>query len=121
MKNSWGLGRYRPVSSYFLLYCLFDNSLSYQSGLHVEWVKVCACAERWREEVLLLEEEMQQSIAYREWKAMYWDNTATTRTRLPESVNLTLFEGVQVYARRQVSYEQQHIVMWKHQWAAIQE
>ncbi|KAF7420750.1 hypothetical protein PC9H_011268 [Pleurotus ostreatus] len=122
--RSLALGEGRRTLSW-IWYTVTDEELmgvgEVQACLRVEWVKARARAERWREEVLLLEEEMRRSIAYCEWKAMYWDNAATTRSRPPESNDLALFEGVRAYAYRQASYERRRVVMWKRQWVAIQE
>ena len=40
--------------------------------MQVEWSKSKARAERWREEVILLSEEMRRVLVYFEWKARWW-------------------------------------------------
>ena len=55
--------------------------------MRVEWTKTRARAERWSEEVILLNEEMQHILRYFEWKAGWWmmrrglrhDATSATR------------------------------------------
>ncbi|KAG1807133.1 uncharacterized protein BJ212DRAFT_1449387 [Suillus subaureus] len=41
--------------------------------MHIEWCKARACANRWAEEVVLLQEEMRRVVAYFDWHAMWWD------------------------------------------------
>ena len=40
--------------------------------MHVEWAKSRAHAQHWREEVLLLNEEMCWILQYFHWKANWW-------------------------------------------------
>lgn len=47
-----------------------DGSL--HEGIRLEWVRARACAERWQEEVILLEEEMWRALAYCTWRAQWW-------------------------------------------------
>lgn len=42
------------------------------TNVKVEWARSQARAERWREEVMLLQEEMRRVIAYFRWKARWW-------------------------------------------------
>ncbi|KAG5222594.1 CxC2 domain-containing protein [Salix suchowensis] len=86
-------------------------------GLRVEWVKARARADRWQEEVLLLEEEMRRAIAFCKWKAEYWDNAATTRC--PDDIDLR--EGIRAYAYRQAANERRRASQWKDKWQAIRE
>ncbi|KAF8059257.1 hypothetical protein FPV67DRAFT_1395314, partial [Lyophyllum atratum] len=48
-----------------------DDSL--HEGIRLEWVKARARADRWREEVMLLEEEMRRVLEYCEWRASWWE------------------------------------------------
>jgi hypothetical protein len=41
-------------------------------GMRVEWAKTHARANRQKEEVLLLTEEMRHVVAYLDWKASWW-------------------------------------------------
>ena len=52
-----------------------DNELGmheeeFNDGMQVEWAKACACMNRWKEELLLVQEEMRRVISYHEWKAV---------------------------------------------------
>ncbi|KAJ8697361.1 hypothetical protein PTI98_004171 [Pleurotus ostreatus] len=77
--RSLALGEGRRTLSW-IWYTVSDEELSdpgeVQACLRVEWVKARARAERWREEVLLLEEEMRRAIAYCCWKAEHWENVS---------------------------------------------
>ncbi|KAF8149702.1 hypothetical protein K438DRAFT_1779186 [Mycena galopus ATCC 62051] len=46
-------------------------------GVRVEWCKAYARVKRWREEVLLLQEEMVQCLRTLEWQAKVWDQMAS--------------------------------------------
>jgi hypothetical protein len=48
-----------------------------QDGVRVEWCKAYARVKRWREEVLLLQEEMNRCLRTLEWQAGVWDQRAT--------------------------------------------
>ena len=40
--------------------------------MRVEWVKARARMMRWKEEVLIVQEEMRRVLAYHRWKAAWW-------------------------------------------------
>ena len=42
------------------------------TAMRVEWAKTKARADRWREEVLLVTEEMRRTICFLDWKAKWW-------------------------------------------------
>ncbi|KAJ7729882.1 hypothetical protein B0H14DRAFT_3518187 [Mycena olivaceomarginata] len=48
-----------------------------QDGVRVEWCKAYARVKCWREEVLLLQEEMNRCLRTLEWQAGVWDQRAT--------------------------------------------
>ncbi|KAF4564900.1 hypothetical protein EYR36_002843 [Pleurotus pulmonarius] len=118
--RSLALGEGRRTLSW-IWYTVSDDEIlgvgEVQACLRVEWVKARARAERWREEVLMLEEEMHRAIAYCRWKAEYWDNAATARTL--ESFELR--EGVHAYARRQADFERRRALQWEGKWQSIRE
>jgi hypothetical protein len=41
-------------------------------ALELEWCRACACAHRWQEECLLLNEEMRQVSTFFKWQAADW-------------------------------------------------
>ncbi|KAF9552469.1 hypothetical protein CPC08DRAFT_738160 [Agrocybe pediades] len=65
--------------------------------LRAEWAKSRARAARAREEVLLLREEMRQTVLFLEWKARWWDQRLTSR----QVDNKELAEGLRAYASSQ--------------------
>ena len=44
----------------------------FNENMQVEWVKARARMMRWKEEVLIVQEEMRRVLAYQEWKAAWW-------------------------------------------------
>ncbi|RDX40229.1 hypothetical protein OH76DRAFT_1366517, partial [Lentinus brumalis] len=68
-------------------------------NMKVEWARSQARAERWHEEILLLEEEMRRVIEYFEWKATWWRQQASRRAQLPSALQ----RGLTAYAEYQAS------------------
>ncbi|KAJ7694095.1 hypothetical protein B0H17DRAFT_931964, partial [Mycena rosella] len=64
------------------------------SDIQVEWLKARARADCWREELILLEEEMRRTLVFCTWKANWWLKRAAPRT----DVSPELAEGLQTYA-----------------------
>ncbi|KAJ7823820.1 hypothetical protein B0H14DRAFT_2825782 [Mycena olivaceomarginata] len=73
-------------------------------GVRVEWCKAYARVKRWREEVLLLQEEMARCLRSLEWQATVWDGRAMephysgTRTYSPMHR-----DGAMAFAARQAA------------------
>ncbi|KAJ7763271.1 hypothetical protein B0H14DRAFT_2633766 [Mycena olivaceomarginata] len=80
------------------------------TDIQVEWAKVRAQADRWREELILLEEEMQRSVVLCTWKQKWWQDHTEPRP----GVSVPLAEGLQVYALEQVDW-------WTAKWSAVRE
>jgi len=55
-------------------------------AMHVEWAKTKARADQWREEVLLLTEEMHRTICFLDWKSSWWLQLASSRPDAPLNV-----------------------------------
>lgn len=70
-------------------------------ALRVEWAKAKARADRWGEEVVIIDEEMRRVLAFGKWKADWWVDQAKLRT--PEQVLVT--QGLAAYAARQAAME----------------
>ncbi|PPQ81721.1 hypothetical protein CVT24_003406, partial [Panaeolus cyanescens] len=68
----------------------------------VQWAKSRARAERWKEEVALIEEEMRRCVAYLAWKAQWWEAKASHRSG--DSVPSILASGLRAYAMKQADY-----------------
>ncbi|KAJ7207760.1 hypothetical protein B0H12DRAFT_1034419, partial [Mycena haematopus] len=83
--------------------------------IRMEWTKARARADRWREEIILLEEEMRRVLQYCAWKASWWDQRADARTGVaPE-----LAEGLRAYATEQAARERSWAASWEVKWAAV--
>lgn len=83
---------------YYPLPCILTTM---STALRVEWAKCKARASRWREEIMLLEEEMRRSIAYATWKANWWQQQAERRAQLDPRLggpDTCLAEGLRAYA-----------------------
>ncbi|KAJ7833212.1 hypothetical protein B0H14DRAFT_3087705 [Mycena olivaceomarginata] len=82
--------------------------------IRVEWTKARARADRWKEELLLLEEEMRRVLEFCRWKAKWWDNQRAARTGVPGP----LAEGLWAYATEQAAREREWAAQWEGKWAA---
>ena len=60
-------------------------------------MKSKAWADRWREEILLLTEEMWRVITFLHWKAGWWSGWASARAGLPKDIA----DGTAGYAGKQ--------------------
>ncbi|THU98453.1 hypothetical protein K435DRAFT_600195, partial [Dendrothele bispora CBS 962.96] len=67
-------------------------------GLRIEWCKSYARVRRWREEVMLLQEEMRRCLVTLEWQATTWEGRAV----IPNFEGERL-EGSSAYAHYQAS------------------
>jgi hypothetical protein len=83
--------------------------------IHVEWVKARARAERWQEEVILLEEEMRRVLEFWQWKAGWWENQPSRRGTDLEM----LTEGLLAYATEQAETERVRAQLWAEKWAPV--
>ncbi|KAJ7576761.1 hypothetical protein C8J56DRAFT_1061475 [Mycena floridula] len=76
-----------------------DDAL--KDGLHVEWSKAWSRVRRWREEELLLSEEMRRILVTFEWNAQQWEK----RGVVPE------FEGIR--AAGAAAYAAKQVAVWR--------
>lgn len=67
--------------------------------MRVEWSKSKARAERWREEVILLSEEMRRVLVYFEWKARWWMIQGPRRAANRPDIQ----EGIIAYSAKQTA------------------
>ncbi|TDL25097.1 hypothetical protein BD410DRAFT_717811, partial [Rickenella mellea] len=70
------------------------------SAMRVEWAKSWARAERWREEVILVTEEMRRTLAFLEWRAKWWESQVDSRM---ETVDVK--SGLRAYAMKQAAVQ----------------
>ena len=68
--------------------------------MRVEWAQCVARADRWEEEVTLLQEEMRRVVHFFEWKSKDWISRADARAGV---VNTEVSSGLSAYARKQAS------------------
>jgi len=69
------------------------------TAMRSEWAKTKARADRWREEVLLVTEEMRRTICFFDWKAMWWLEQAALRSDAPLRIQC----GISAYAAKQAA------------------
>ncbi|KZV59848.1 hypothetical protein PENSPDRAFT_537814, partial [Peniophora sp. CONT] len=85
-----------------------ESGLAITDELMVEWCKSRARAQRWVEEVRLLDEEMRRAIAFSESMALVWDGRCNPERLIAIdkiletwSVDEAWADGVRAYARKQ--------------------
>lgn len=86
-------------------------------ALRVEWAKAKARAERWEEEVVLLNEEMRRVLMYCSWKEEWWREQLKDRV-VTLDVDDPLAEGLKAYAYRQSALESRIRSQWQAKWHA---
>ncbi|THU88312.1 hypothetical protein K435DRAFT_575703, partial [Dendrothele bispora CBS 962.96] len=69
-----------------------------RDGIRVEYCKAYARCQRWREEVLLLKEEMRRSLVSLKWKERWWEE----RAKAP-AIDDAHADGISSYAHSQAS------------------
>ena len=68
--------------------------------MRVEWAQCIARAERWEEEVVLLQEEMRRVVCFLEWKSRDWVSKTGVRANV---VTPEVRSGLSAYACKQAS------------------
>ena len=66
--------------------------------MRVEWARTKARAQRWSEEVRLLQEEMRRVLEYFAWKAQWWREQSDLRIHFDD---LSVCSGIRAYAEKQ--------------------
>ncbi|KAJ7027747.1 hypothetical protein C8F04DRAFT_1189304 [Mycena alexandri] len=93
-----------------------------QEALRVEWCKAYSRSRRWREELVLVEEEMRRTIAYGVSAEQRWLARAEARTVMlgtSEAMSAEAAEGVRAYALEQADREQRTCERLRADWAPI--
>ncbi|KAK6996428.1 CxC2 domain-containing protein [Favolaschia claudopus] len=93
-----------------------DGSL--HEDIRVEWTKARARADRWREELILLDEEMRRVLEFCLWKARWWEERSESRA---SEVTAELQEGLRAYALAQAARERAWESAWRGKWAAVRD
>lgn len=81
-------------------------------GMQVQWSKARARLERWREDKVMLQEEMRRVLAFFEYKATWW--TGQRARRSDEGVALQ--QGVAAYADKQADIYRRLAKKFASQW-----
>ena len=68
--------------------------------MRVEWAQCAARADRWEEEVTLLQEEMRRVVEFLEWKSGDWLTKADLRT---DPIAPAVRSGLSAYANKQTA------------------
>lgn len=90
-----------------------SSDTDHSIGLQVEWTKAQCRADRWEEEVILLDEEMRRVIEYCDWKAEWWMKRARDGRQV---VSVVLADGLQAYAAQQARQELLMAVRFANMW-----
>jgi hypothetical protein len=85
-------------------------------ALRVEWAKSRARAMRWKEEVMLLREEMRRVLVYFEYKAAWWVDRGEAEGR---EATPALAEGLRAYAEGQGQLQRDLASSFSKKWAAL--
>jgi hypothetical protein len=85
----------------------------------VEWAKARARAFRWKEEVMLISEEMRRSVEFCRTMAKIWDARKDSRKDLPADSHI--YEGIRAYAIEQADTERKRAATWMADWLKLQE
>lgn len=88
-----------------------------ETDLRVEWLKCRARANRWKEEIQLVEEEMRRSVEYSCYLHRSWLQRASLRT----TDSPFLQEGLMAYAAEMADIEDRRQISWAFTWATIRE
>ncbi|KAG6809044.1 hypothetical protein H0H92_001819, partial [Tricholoma furcatifolium] len=92
-----------------------ENDESLNEGIRLEWLKARARAERWKEEICLVKEEMRCVLEYSQWKAAWWKEQG--RKRVGSST--VLAEGLLAYATEQANVEEARVRACELRWKDV--
>jgi hypothetical protein len=89
----------------------------------VEWCKAYSRANRWREELVLLEEEMRQTIEFGRHAEHQWTSQALARTAMlgdsSLEVDAAVMEGARAYALEQADRERRTCTKLEADWGPL--
>jgi hypothetical protein len=92
-------------------YCVLATDVQL-TVLRVEWAKSRARALRWKEEVMLLKEEMRRVRRFLEWKANWWQS----RSDGWDGLDVSIAAGIKAYASRQASIQRALLMEFTRLW-----
>jgi hypothetical protein len=71
----------------------------FHDSIRLEWANARARMLRWREELLIVQEEMRRVVTYHTWKAAWWRDCGLLRT----GGDKTILSGLSGYAHKQAA------------------
>ena len=74
----------------------------FNDNMRVQWAKVMARAARWKEELLIVQEEIRRVLMFFAWKSSWWVDQAA---RWIVDDDPALVEGIQAYAYKQAAIQ----------------
>jgi hypothetical protein len=77
----------------------YPNDEEFSDSMRVEWAKSRARMMRWKEELLLVQEEMRRVLVYLRWRADWWQGQSSLRIHNDESI----VSGISGYAHKQAA------------------
>ena len=80
--------------------------------MRVEWAQCVARADRWGEEVILLQEEMRRVVQFLEWRSRDWFTKTNLRTGTMPAVRA----GLSAYAHKQGSVFHNLAIRFSQRW-----
>ncbi|KAF5335445.1 hypothetical protein D9758_017825 [Tetrapyrgos nigripes] len=95
---------------------LSEGDPEYREALRVEWCKARARVHRWREELMLLTDELRRMVDYSIWKGEWWMKRVVGQEGMKTSVSAELAEGLNAYAWQQVKYQEERAVQVTDRW-----
>ena len=101
--NSTTKSRYEP--SWIWLVAQSGNSHlgldedEFNVSMRIEWVKGRARMMRWKEELLIIQEEMRRVLAYHKWRAAWWRDRGVLQSQGAASI----LSGLSGYANKQAA------------------
>jgi len=105
-------GRYAPS----WIWCSNTTTVSpdeVNEDMRVEWAQCMARADRWEEEVILLQEEMRRVVQFLEWRSNDWFAKADARE---DTTTLAVRAGLSAYANKQASVFHNLAVRFSKRW-----
>ncbi|THU94599.1 hypothetical protein K435DRAFT_668134, partial [Dendrothele bispora CBS 962.96] len=87
-----------------------------QFPIRVEWCKARARMLRWKEEVLLLTEELRRMSHYAVWKAEWWLEKMVGKENIRDDVSAEFEEGLNAYSWQQAKFQEERAVRIRDRW-----
>ena len=81
--------------------------------MRVEWAQCAARADRWKEEVVLLQEEFRRVVHFLEWKSNDWLSKADARA---DTITPEVRSGLSAYAHKQASVFHNLVIWFCQRW-----